>query len=138
MIVGVGVDIIEVERIAKALRRRGPRFLHRVFSAEEVDVCAARRQNEPCFAARFAAKEAVMKALGCGWGPIGWRDITIRRGPDGKPTVWLEGGASRVAKDKGVDVIHISLSHVEQTAIAYAVAWGPGGDASPAKDKPLK
>lgn len=126
MILGVGVDIIEVQRIDAALRRHGERFLRRVFTDDEVAVCTGRRQEAPCFAARFAVKEAVMKALGCGWGPIGWRDIEVERAANGKPTVRLEGAAARLANNKGVDVVHISLAHVERTAIAYAVAWGPG------------
>lgn len=126
-IIGIGVDIIEVERIATAIERHGERFLQRVFSDVERDLCYGRRQRLPCLAARFAAKEAVMKALGCGWGPVGWRDIEVERDERGKPSVRLEGAAARLAKSQGVEVIHISLAHIEPTAIAYAVAWGKGG-----------
>lgn len=125
-IVGVGIDLIETERIEAALERHGARFLRRVFTDEEQAVCARRRQRTLCLAARFAAKEAVMKALGCGWGPVGWRDIEIERDVSGKPRVRLEGAAARVAKETGVDTIHISLTHIEATAAAYAVAWGGG------------
>lgn len=131
MILGVGVDIIEVDRIVAALERRGSRFLQRVFAPEEAAVCSSRKQRGPCFAARFAAKEAAMKALGCGWGPVGWTDIVVQRAADGRPTLRLEGAAARLAKEKGVEVIHISLSHVAATAVAYAVAWGRPGPGEP-------
>lgn len=130
MIVGVGVDIIEVERIVGALQRRGDRFLRRVYAEEESALCAARRQSGPCFAARFAAKEAVMKALGCGWGRVGWRDIVIERAANGRPSVRLEGAAAKVALEQGIETVHISLTHIEETAVAYAIAWGdPHGHA---------
>lgn len=134
MIVGVGVDIIEVERVAGALSRRGSRFLRRVFAAEEAAVCTKRKQSGPCFAARFAAKEATMKALGCGWGRVGWRDIVVQRGDDGRPSIRLEGAAARIARQRGIRVVHISLAHVADTAIAYAVAWGEPEGAGAASD----
>lgn len=98
--------------------------MHRVFAPQEIAVCAARKQSGPCYAARFAAKEAAMKALGCGWGPVGWTDIVVERAPDGRPSLRLEGAAARLAKEKGVETIHVSLSHVAAAAVAYAVAWG--------------
>lgn len=124
MIRGVGVDIIEVARISKALDRYGERFVRRVFAQEEADVCQARAQRGPCFAARFAAKEAVMKALGCGWGPVGWRDIVVERAANGQPRVRLAGRAAILAKEQGVQRIYISLAHVAPMATAYAIAWG--------------
>jgi len=124
MIVGVGVDIIEVQRIDNALSRHVRRFLQRVFAEEEIALCLGRRQSGPCFAARFAAKEAVMKALGCGWGPVGWTDIVVERAPNGRPSIRLTGAAARRAEEQGIRVVHLSLAHVADTAVAYAVAWG--------------
>lgn len=132
MIIGIGVDIIEVARISRAVARRGDRFLRRVFAEEETAVCSRRRQSGPCYAARFAAKEAVMKALGCGWGPVGWTDIIVQRASDGRPTIRLEGAAARLAKQKGIATVHVSLAHLEETAIAYAMAWG--GTQNPQSD----
>lgn len=124
MIVGVGIDIIEVGRIKAALDnpRTGMRFRARVFTAAEVAYCAPRRAGHESFAARFAAKEAVMKALGQGFGQgIAWRDIEVVRG-DGAPHVRLSGGAQRRADALGVRRIHLSLTHTGELAMAYAIA----------------
>lgn len=120
--------MVAVDRIAQAVDRLGVRFLRRVYTEAEARTCLARRQRAACLAARFAAKEAVMKALGCGLGPVGWRDIEVQRGPGGRPQVRLEGAAARLANEKGVERIHLSLSHDGGIAIACAVAWG-GGEA---------
>ena len=96
MIMGVGVDIIEVSRMARALARREAAFFRRVFTEGEQRDCRSRRAGAACFASRFAAKEAVMKALGCGWGPVGWTDVEIRRTPSGRPAVALHGSRGPV------------------------------------------
>lgn len=124
MITGIGVDIIEVARIRRALGnpRTGDRFRARVFTDGEVAYCLPRRNGHESFAARFAAKEATMKALGRGFGQgIGWRDIEIIRG-EGAPSVRLFGGALHYAEMLGVRRVHLSLSHTGELAIAYVVA----------------
>jgi len=126
MVIGVGVDVVDVARLERALGRAGDRFVRRVFTPAEVARCGARQDRTRCFAARFAAKEAVMKALGCGWGPVGFRDIEIGHAPGGRPVVRLQGAALRLAKEMGITDIHISLAHDGPVAIAYALAEGSG------------
>ncbi len=120
MILGVGVDIIEVERIGTALERArtGARFRERVFTPGEVAYCCRRRNAAESFAARFAAKEAVMKALGRAFG---WREIEVVR-DDGPPAIRLHGRAAAQAECAGIRRIHLSLSHTARLAIAYVVA----------------
>jgi holo-[acyl-carrier protein] synthase len=120
MILGVGVDIIDVERIQSALDnpRTGERFRLRVFTEEEVAYCTRRRNAAESFAARFAAKEAMMKALGRAHG---WREIEVIRGK-GAPTLRLHGRAQQHAAALGMERIHLSLSHTATLAIAYVIA----------------
>jgi len=120
MILGVGVDIVEVERIRSAVEhvRTGERFRERVFTADEIAYCTRRRNAPESFAARFAAKEAVMKALGRAFG---WREIEVVR-DDGPPEVRLHGRAAARAESVGIRRIHLSLSHSDRLAIAYVVA----------------
>lgn len=124
MIVGVGVDIVEIPRMARALDRNEAAFFRRVFTAGEQQDCRSEKGRSAYYAARFAGKEAVMKALGCGWGPIGWQDIEIRRAPSGRPVVSLHGAAARLAKERAIADVHLSLSHERNYAVAYAVAVG--------------
>ena len=120
MIIGVGVDIIDVERIQAALShaRTGERFRARVFTGEEIAYCERRRNAAESFAARFAAKEAMMKALGHAYG---WREIEVFRA-NGPPTLRLHGRAQERAMRLGVRHIHLSLSHTATLAIAYVIA----------------
>ena len=120
MIIGVGVDIVEVDRIRAALEneRTGARFRTRVFTADEVAYCGRRRNGHESFAARFAAKEAVMKALGRAYG---WREIEVAR-TDGPPTVRLHGRAQERAAALGIRRFTLSLSHTAQLATAYVIA----------------
>jgi holo-[acyl-carrier protein] synthase len=120
MILGVGVDIIDVERIQAALTRpgTGERFRTRVFTPGEVAYCLPRRNAAESFAARFAAKEAMMKALGHAYG---WREIEVIRG-SGAPTLQLHGRAEHRATALGIRRIHLSLSHTATLAIAYVIA----------------
>ncbi len=120
MILGVGVDITEVPRIRGALEnpRTGARFRARVFTTEEIAYCAQRRNGHESFAARFAAKEAMMKALG---DAFGWREIEVVRGK-GAPSIRLSGRAAARAAAIGIQRIHLSLSHTAELAIAYVVA----------------
>ncbi|MDR7473921.1 MAG: holo-ACP synthase [Armatimonadota bacterium] len=121
-IAGVGVDIVEVERLQAALHRRGDRLLHRLFTAEELARARPARARLQRLAARFAAKEAVMKALGVGWRGVGWRTIEIRTDPQGRPAVILHGAAQRLAEARGVAEVLVSLTHSGSLAAASAVA----------------
>ena len=116
----VGIDTIEIPRVRRVLERYGERFLKRVFTPEEVAFCGGR---VPELAARFAAKEAVMKALGTGVRGIGWREIEVLPDGRGKPLVYLYGSAKERAKEMGLEGIDISLSHERQYAVASVVAF---------------
>ena len=120
MIIGVGVDIIEVGRIRQAIERvpSGPRFERRVFTVGEIVYCRKRRNAYESFAARFAAKEAVMKALGHAYG---WREIEVIRS-DGAPSIQLHGQAREAADRLAVNRFHLALSHTAESAIAYVIA----------------
>ncbi len=121
-VLGVGVDIVECSRISHSLERFGERFLHRVFTAGEIEYCQAMKYPARHFAARFAAKESVSKAFGTGIGKaMGWRDIDIRREGSGQPFVVLEGGAQKLAAERGVSAVWVSLSHTDHHAVATVV-----------------
>ncbi|MCU0488979.1 MAG: holo-ACP synthase [Anaerolineales bacterium] len=120
-ILATGVDIIEINRIQQAMERHGPRFLHRIFTAAELEESAG---SPASLAARFAAKEAVAKALGCGIGPVSWQEIEIRRGEARQPLLILHGAASEQARLQGLQTWSISLSHSLAYAVAVAAAIG--------------
>ena len=117
-----GVDFTEIERVAGVLDRYGERFLRRVFTPGEIAYCRGRAPN---LAARFAAKEAVMKCLGTGFRGVGWRDVEVVRAPSGAPSARLHGRARRRAERLGVTEIAISLSHSREYAMVVAVASRP-------------
>ncbi|HZN55022.1 MAG TPA: holo-ACP synthase [Candidatus Polarisedimenticolaceae bacterium] len=120
MIVGLGIDVMEVERMASALREHGGRLEERVFTEAERAACASRADRVLALAARFAAKEACMKALGTGWaGGLGFRDVEVVREGEGAPRLVLSGEAARRAAGLGVVRSHVSLSH--QPGLAAAV-----------------
>ena len=114
-----GVDIIELDRIQKTVERWGQRFLLRIYTEGEIAYC---RGRIPQLAARFAAKEAVMKALGTGIRGVGWREVEVVRMRGQAPSIRLRGRASGVAQRRGVQHIAISLSHSRDYAIAFVVA----------------
>ena len=118
--VSMGVDIVEVERI-RAILGRSPAFARRAFSQAEQDYCNATASPESHYATRFAAKEAVVKALGCGFRGIGLRDVEVAVNAKGKPRVVLHGGAARVACELGVEEIPLSLSYTHSEAVACAL-----------------
>lgn len=118
-VIGVGIDAIEIERIAAAIEKR-PRFTERVFAPEEREYCEAKVNKAKHFAVRFAAKEAVMKALGIGLGQADWSEIRVT-GP-GRPGVLLTGRAERRSKDLGIARVEISLTHSRELALAVAAA----------------
>ena len=116
--IGVGVDVVDVARFRLALDRH-PRLLGRLFTDAECRDAALRPER---LAARFAAKEAVLKALGEGLGAVPWRSIEVARTPEGSPLVRLHGAASALADGRGVQDWHLSLSHTSSTAVAFVVA----------------
>ena len=116
-----GVDLIEIERVQSTIQRYGKRFLERVFTAQELVEVG---NNTASLAARYAAKEAVAKALGTGIGPIAWREIEILHGPARQPLLHLHGEAQKLASEMGLDAWSVSLSHTQTHAIATAVAFG--------------
>lgn len=119
---GVGSDIVEVSRIEHALARWGETFVSRVFTVAEDERSRHPRVRSLRLAARFAAKEAVMKALGLGWRAMAWREIEIVNDPIGKPMVALQGGARAAAERQGVTEVLVSLSHTHELAFASALA----------------
>jgi holo-[acyl-carrier protein] synthase len=122
MIVGTGIDIVEVPRVAAALERFGARFLARVFTEAEIRYCRSKHNAVERFAARFAAKEAGLKAIGTGWrGGVGWKDIEVRREPGGRPTIAFSGKAAEFAARLGVKRASLSLSHTREHAIASVI-----------------
>ena len=127
MIVGTGVDLAGIDRTLRAVDGpHGERFRARVFCPSEVAYCESRgRVRGQSYAARFAAKEAVMKALGVGWGrQAGWLDIEVGRQESGQPKIELSGAAASTAQRQGISRLHLSLSHAEGLAIAFVVAEG--------------
>lgn len=124
-ILGIGVDAIEVSRIAQLLERYGNRFVSKVFQPEEADYCWERADPAQHFAARFAAREAVAKALGTGFtGGVTWRSIWVERNDGVAPRVHLRDGAAQRAMQMGVKHIWLSLTHTKDLAIAVAVLEG--------------
>lgn len=121
MITGLGVDIVEIDRMAEALRRR-PRLKERLFSEEERVYCDKRSKPEVHYALRFAAKEAVLKALGTGFSGMNFTDVEVVREASGRPVPKLSGRAAAKAAELGVVEMHLSLSFTHTTAVASAVA----------------
>jgi len=126
-IAGHGIDLVEVARIRRIFEEHGQHFLDRVFTAAEQQYCSAKLKKRyfEHLAARFAAKEAVLKALGTGWtGGISWTDVEVRRDPQGRPGIHLSGQCAAVAAQRGITCWLVSLSHIESHAMASAIAIG--------------
>lgn len=122
MIVGTGIDITEVHRIAAAIARYGERFLQRVYTQREIDYCRSKRNANERFAARFAAKEAAMKAIGTGLRQgVTWHDVEVGREPGGRPTILFTGKAAEFAAKLGTRHVALSLTHTEETAMAQVI-----------------
>jgi len=125
MIIGVGVDIVEVERIRSALERFGERFKSRIFRSGEIAYCESHLRSEPHFAARFAAKEAISKAFGTGIGrALRWLDMEVCRKESGEPVIVLHEGALALLESRAGKAMFISLSHTQSHAVAVAVIEG--------------
>jgi len=122
MIVGTGIDIAEVPRIEASIARFGDRFLRRVFTESEIRYCQSKANRVERYAARFAAKEAAMKAIGTGWNHgVAWRDVEVCRQPGGRPTIAFHGKAAEFAAKLGAVHIALSLSHTKEYAIAQVI-----------------
>ena len=117
--ISVGVGIIEISRVAATVDRFGDRFLQRIYTANEIAYC---RGRAPQLAARFAAKEAVMKALGTGTRGVGWREVEVTRKRTGEPGIELHGRAAERAKKLGIDRLALSISHSRDYAVASVVS----------------
>jgi holo-[acyl-carrier protein] synthase len=122
MIVGTGIDIAEVPRIRRAIERFEDRFVRRIFTEGEIRYCDSKANRVERYAARFAAKEAAMKALGTGWNHgVRWRDCEVVRMPGGRPTMRFHGRAAEFAARLGVKNAALSLSHTAEQAIAQLI-----------------
>jgi holo-[acyl-carrier protein] synthase len=123
MILGTGIDVIDIERIARSLERYGEHFLRRVYTADEIAYCQRKRRNAAeSFAARFAAKEAAAKALGTGIGfGVTWREIEVGREPAGRPLLLLHGRAAEVATAAGVRRSSLSITHTGTQSMALVI-----------------
>lgn len=122
MIVGLGIDIVEIRRMQEVLARHGSRFKNRVFSTDEQEYCQRHRDPSPSFAARFAAKEALFKAIGTGWSEgVTWQDVEVVRAASGAPGLRLGGAAAARALALGTQKTHLSLSHTNDSAVAIVV-----------------
>jgi len=125
MILGTGVDVVEIERLRGVMDRLKVRFIFRVFTQEEQQFCLGHRDPVPHFAARFAAKEAFFKALGTGWARgVTWLDVEVRRERKDPPSMLLHGEAERLSASKGVQTVHLSLSHTDHMAVATVILEG--------------
>jgi holo-[acyl-carrier protein] synthase len=122
-IVGIGTDITECLRIARMIERHGELFINRVYTPAEIRYCQSRKHATQHFTGRWAAKEALLKALGTGWiRGINWRDLEIRSEPGGQPVVQIRGGAQEIVQRLGVTQLMVSISHCRTHAMAYALA----------------
>ena len=122
MIVGIGTDIVEINRLETMLDEHGDSFVKKIFTESERSESGKRKNQAQYFAGRWAAKEALSKALGCGFGAqCGWKDISILNADNGKPELTLSGTALQTSQDLGTTSIHISISHEQHYACASVV-----------------
>jgi holo-[acyl-carrier protein] synthase len=122
MILGTGIDVIDIARIARSIERYGSHFLERVYTAGEIAYCRRKRRSAESFAARFAAKEAGAKALGTGIGlGVNWREIEVGREQAGRPVLLLHGRAAEIAGTMGVRHSSLSITHTETQSMAWVI-----------------
>ncbi len=127
-VIGIGTDICDCARIAQMIEKHGDVFLKKVFTGNEIVYCSRHRASVPHFAGRWAAKEAILKALGTGWARgIQWTDLEIFHAAGGRPRVRLHGAAALISHEQGIAEILVSISHTATTAIAFATAVGESG-----------
>jgi holo-[acyl-carrier protein] synthase len=124
-ILGIGTDIVECPRIGKMIERHGELFLRRIYTQREIRYCQSRKHAIEHFAGRWAAKEAILKAMGTGRSRgIAWTHVEVRNGPDGRPQVMICGAAREVARERQIGEILVSISHCRTYATAHALALG--------------
>ena len=122
MIVGTGIDIAEVDRIAKSIERFDRRFRERVFTAAEIRYCESKANKSERYAGRFAAKEAAMKAIGTGWSRgVTWQDVEVTRAPGGRPTIAFHNRAAEFFHALGAVRAHLSITHTKDSAMAQVI-----------------
>src|SRR5499427_10960602 len=127
MIVGTGIDITEVDRIEASMERFGRRFVERLFTPDEIRYCESKANKAERYAARFAAKEAGMKAIGTGWSRgVRWQDIEVQRLPGGRPTLAFHGKAGEFFSRLGATQAHLSLTHTKGMAMAVVILENRG------------
>ena len=125
VIVGTGIDIAEVDRVRQTIERFGRRFIERVFTADEIRYCESKANRVERYAARFAAKEAALKAIGTGWNRgVTWRDVEVRRSPGQRPTMAFHGRAREFFAKLGATRAHLSLTHTKEFAMAQVIIEG--------------
>ena len=124
MVRGIGVDAVDIDRFRRSLERT-PSMRTRLFTSHELDYVAPKADPVPSLAARFAAREAVMKSLGVGLGAFGFHEVWVTRAVSGEPSLVVTGAALELAALAGVQRWHLSLTHTDTMAIAYVVATGP-------------
>ena len=125
---GIGTDIVECLRIAQMIEHHGEQFINRVYSEHEIGYCSSRKAATQHFAGRWAAKEAVMKAMGTGWRRgVDWRDIEIRNSANGQPVIAMRAGIRDLIEELGIGEVMISISHCRSHATAYAIALAREG-----------
>ena len=122
MILGTGIDLAEVDRIRNSIEKHGERFLRRIYTAGEIAYVERKANKYERYAARFAAKEAGMKAIGTGWRKgVTFLDFEVANLPSGRPTLRLSGVAAGVAEQMGVNAIHLSLTHTARNGMAFVI-----------------
>ena len=125
MIVGLGIDIAEVDRVKGAIERHGETFLRRIYTPREREYCERFKNKYERYAGRFAAKEATMKALGTGWSRgVRWVDVEVVRQSGGRPTIGLSGEAAKIASGLGVERVALSITHTAAQAFAEVIFEG--------------
>lgn len=135
MILGIGIDLLEVPRMERELRA-GNGLADRLFTPREIEYCGSKRHPARHLAARFAAKEAVFKALGIdGREGLRWRDVEVVSGPNGVPSIRLHGEMRRLAVERGIDSVHLTLTHTRELAAASVVLQGRLRDGGGAEDE---
>jgi holo-[acyl-carrier protein] synthase len=136
-IVGIGTDIVECARIGRMIERHGEYFIERVFTAREIEYCRSHKTQVERFAGRWAAKEAILKALGTGWRRgISWLDMEVRNDTSGRPVVSLGGGARKRARELRITDMLVSISHCRSYATAYALAVNEAAPDQPSDENP--
>lgn len=123
MIKGLGIDLVEIERIKNIVDKWGEHFLNKIFTSAEIEYCQGKSASYQHFAARFAAKEAAVKMLGKTRG-VGWKDIEVKRNVSGRPYLLLKNKAKLIADQMGIDKLHITISHERKMTVAQVIGEG--------------